>query len=109
MSETTTTATIDSQRPITYFDISIAGQPAGRVIFQLYNDLVPKTAENFRQYLSLSPHPTFHRSTYLVPTGALCTGEKGVGKLGKPLWFKDSGFHRVIKKCARYLLTYTWT
>jgi len=49
MSETT-----ESQRAITYFDISIAGIPAGRVIFQLYNDLVPKTAENFRQSLSLS-------------------------------------------------------
>ncbi|KAN0136875.1 cyclophilin-like domain containing protein [Lactarius tabidus] len=69
MSETT--------RPITYFDISIAGQPAGRVVFQLYNDLVPKTADNFR---------------------ALCTGEKGVGDSGKPLWYKGSGFHRVIKK-----------
>jgi len=30
-------------------------------------------------------------------TGALCTGEKGEGKLGKPLHFKGSGFHRVIK------------
>lgn len=69
MSETT--------RSITYFDISIAGQPAGRVVFQLYNDLVPKTAENFR---------------------ALCTGEKGIGNSGKPLWYKGSGFHRVIKK-----------
>ncbi|KAI9459234.1 peptidyl-prolyl cis-trans isomerase Cpr7 [Lactarius psammicola] len=69
MSETT--------RSITYFDISIAGQPAGRVVFQLYNDLVPKTAENFR---------------------ALCTGEKGIGSSGKPLWYKGSGFHRVIKK-----------
>ncbi|KAI9513376.1 peptidyl-prolyl cis-trans isomerase Cpr7 [Russula earlei] len=78
MSETTApAATSESQRPITYFDISIAGQPARRVVFQLYSDLVPKTAENFR---------------------ALCTGEKGIGKSGKPLWFKDSGFHRVIKR-----------
>ncbi|KAF8273651.1 peptidyl-prolyl cis-trans isomerase Cpr7 [Lactarius quietus] len=69
MSETT--------RSITFFDVSIAGQPAGRVVFELYNDLVPKTAENFR---------------------ALCTGEKGVGGTGKPLWYKGSGFHRVIKK-----------
>jgi hypothetical protein len=49
MSETTTT-----ERQITYFDVSIAGVPAGRVVFQLYNDLVPKTAENFRPFTSLS-------------------------------------------------------
>lgn len=60
-----------------FFDITIGGKPAGRVTFELYNDVVPKTAENFR---------------------ALCTGEKGVGKAGKPLHFKGSGFHRVIKQ-----------
>ena len=86
----------DATRPITYFDISIAGQPAGRVVFQLYNDLVPRTAENFRA--SLSSHLLFR--TFKFPTGALCTGEKGVGNSGKPLWYKGSGFHRVIKKCA---------
>lgn len=39
------------RRFVTYFDITIGGRPAGRVVFQLYNDIVPKTAENFRQYL----------------------------------------------------------
>jgi peptidyl-prolyl isomerase D len=63
-------------RPYTFFDISIGGRPAGRVIFQLYSDAVPKTAENFR---------------------ALCTGEKGIGLAGKPLHYKGSKFHRVIK------------
>jgi hypothetical protein len=31
-----------------------------------------------------------------------CTGEKGVGKMGKPLHFKGSAFHRVIPQfmCA---------
>merc|ERR1711865_318989 len=51
------------------------GQSAGRVVYELYADTVPKTAENFR---------------------ALCTGEKGTGQAGKPLHFKGSAFHRVI-------------
>jgi len=62
-------------RPRVFFDITIGGSPVGRIIMELYNDIVPKTAENFR---------------------ALCTGEKGLGKAGKPLHFKGSGFHRVI-------------
>merc|ERR1712108_64431 len=58
-----------------FFDVSIGGKPAGRIEFELFDDVVPKTAENFR---------------------ALCTGEKGKGKSGKPLHYKDSMFHRII-------------
>jgi len=61
--------------PRVYFDINIGGAPAGRIVFELFADVTPKTAENFR---------------------ALCTGEKGVGQSGKPLHFKGSGFHRII-------------
>ncbi|EFP11351.1 CRE-CYN-1 protein [Caenorhabditis remanei] len=64
-----------SQRPKVFFDVSIGEEPAGRVTFELFSDVVPKTAENFR---------------------ALCTGEKGVGKSGVPLHFKGSKFHRII-------------
>lgn len=81
-----------SQRPITYFDITIDGRPIGRVVFSLYNDLVPKTAENFRR-LYLRFVGICHSSAL----GALCTGEKGLGKSGKPLSYKASSFHRVIK------------
>jgi len=58
-----------------FFDVSIGGAPSGRIVMELFNDVVPKTAENFR---------------------ALCTGEKGKGQQGFPLHYKGSKFHRVI-------------
>ena len=69
--ETTAEAEISAK---VYFDIEINEEEAGRIVFGLFKD-VPKTAENFR---------------------ALCTGERGEGKSGKPLHFKGSIFHRVI-------------
>jgi len=61
--------------PKVFFDITIGDAPAGRLVFELFADVTPKTAENFR---------------------ALCTGEKGKGQSGKALHFKGSSFHRII-------------
>ncbi|AQZ18366.1 CPR3 (YML078W) [Zygosaccharomyces parabailii] len=51
-----------------FFDPAINGKKVGRIEFELYDDVVPKTAANFK---------------------ALCTGEKGFG-------YKDVPFHRII-------------
>lgn len=54
--------------PRVFMDISIGGYLEGRLVIELFADVVPKTAENFR---------------------ALCTGEKGIGPVtGLPLHYK---------------------
>ena len=63
------------ENPRVYFDISIGNTPKGTIVFELFKNVVPRTAENFRQ---------------------LCTGEAGRGTSGKMLHYANSMFHRVI-------------
>jgi len=65
------------RNPQVFFDVSAGTQPLGRIVMELFADVVPKTAENFR---------------------GLCTGEYGLGKATmKPLHYKGTIFHRVIR------------
>lgn len=67
-----------TKRSRCFLDIEIADMTIGRIVIELYNDVCPKTCENFR---------------------SLCTGEKGLGATTKkPLHFKGSIFHRVVKE-----------
>ena len=61
--------------PIVFLDIAVDSEKVGRVVVELFKDVVPRTAENFR---------------------ALCTGEHGVGINGKRLHYKGSIFHKVL-------------
>ncbi|TYZ59338.1 hypothetical protein PybrP1_008518 [[Pythium] brassicae (nom. inval.)] len=67
---------LNPNNPKVFFDVQIGDEAAGRIVIQLFADVVPKTAANFR---------------------ALCTGEKGACSTGQPLHYKGSMFHRVIK------------
>lgn len=60
--------------PIVFFDITLGGEPLGRIKMQLFSRTTPKTSENFRQF---------------------CTGEHK-SALGKAQGYKGSKFHRVI-------------
>ncbi|KAJ3715084.1 cyclophilin-like domain-containing protein [Lentinula raphanica] len=64
----TTAASAAGASSNVFFDVAIQGRPAGRIVFKLYDDIVPKTAKNFRE---------------------LATGQNGYGYAG-------SSFHRVI-------------
>lgn len=50
------------------------GEPLGRIKMELFKDVTPKTAENFRQF---------------------CTGETKNNQ-GRPQGYKGSKFHRVV-------------
>jgi peptidyl-prolyl isomerase H (cyclophilin H) len=62
------------ENPIVFLEISIGGKNIGVIYIELFKDVTPKTAENFRQF---------------------CTGEKLVN--GVPIGYKSTIFHRVIK------------
>ncbi|KAH7102437.1 cyclophilin-like domain-containing protein [Auriculariales sp. MPI-PUGE-AT-0066] len=68
----TTTEAATVTRPIVFFDVNIGESSAGRIKMELFSDVVPKTAENFRQ---------------------LCTGEFRVN--ARPQGYKNATFHSV--------------
>ncbi|XP_054818252.1 peptidyl-prolyl cis-trans isomerase cyp11-like isoform X1 [Prosopis cineraria] len=63
------------KNPLVFLDVCIEGGHYERMVFELFFDIAPFTAENFR---------------------LLCTGEKGSSPKTKiPLCYKDAYFHEV--------------
>ncbi|XP_069014263.1 probable inactive peptidyl-prolyl cis-trans isomerase-like 6 [Embiotoca jacksoni] len=58
-----------------FMDIAIAGEAVGRILFELFSDVYPKTSRNFE---------------------ALCTGERGESESGLLLCYEGSLFHRIV-------------
>lgn len=61
-----------------YLDIAVAGEPAGRVVFELFED-TPLTSANFR---------------------ALCKGDSPAPAGSVPLHYKGSNIHRIVRNFA---------
>lgn len=62
--------------PRVFFEITIGGKAAGKIVMELYKNIVPRTAENFRQ---------------------LCTGECKKTAKGRPFSYRGTIFHRIIQ------------
>ena len=72
------TALADTLAEVTekvFFDIKINEEEAGRIVFGMFGNTVPKTVKNF---------------------STLAAGSAGKGNSGKDLHFKGSKFHRII-------------
>ena len=74
MEDTSLADALKRGHPVVFFDVTIGGQPAGRIRMELFKSQVPRAAENFRQ---------------------LCTGE--YRRSGAPMGYKGVRFHRVIR------------
>ncbi|KAH9477576.1 cyclophilin peptidyl-prolyl cis-trans isomerase Cyp2 [Psilocybe cubensis] len=92
-----------------FFDITIAGKPKGRIVFRLYDDVVPLTARNFRE-LSTGRNGYGYKGSkmHFIVENYIQAGDftKGDGTGGKSIYginFDDENF--IAKHSKKGLLT----
>jgi len=88
-----------SRRTNIFFDINIDGQYAGRINFELFDEVVPKTVDNFRQLATGEPGYGYRGSIFhrIIPGFMLQGGdfERGDGTGGYSIYgprFRDENF-----------------
>lgn len=89
-----------TENPSVFFDITIGGQPVGRIVFEIFENIVPLTARNFIE-LAQATEPgqgyigsKFHR---IIPAFMLQGGDftRGNGTVGRSIYgekFADENF-----------------
>ncbi|KAG6480431.1 hypothetical protein ZIOFF_063931 [Zingiber officinale] len=117
----------NAKNPIVFFDVTIGSIPAGRIKMELFADIVPRTAENFRQFctgeyrtdeIKLVKLVKLLLNGHIEPVhGGSLWGEQGYEssvlqcnlkgdsggsavveiKANLPIGYKGCQFHRVIK------------
>lgn len=68
-------AKFNERRPRVFFEMSYAGKKVGRIVMELWGDIVPKTVENFRQ---------------------LVVGEHTATSSGRKMHYKGTKFHKIV-------------
>ena len=72
---TMATSTLSTVTNKVYFDVTIDDEDAGRIVFGLFGDVVPRTVKNFVE---------------------LSDGSAGKDKRGREMTYEGSKFHRII-------------
>jgi cyclophilin family peptidyl-prolyl cis-trans isomerase len=94
--------------PFVFFDIKIGEKSAGKIVFELYKNVVPRTAENFR-FLCTNEEMTFKGTSIhkiiknFVIGGGEINNNKGNGQCLYGEYFDDENY--IYCHCRRGLLT----